>query len=106
MFSIFVWYGGSAAPLYRVMTQKKTQKSKFLLTKSTFGLAVQIFFCIQVEKSAVERVLTNTDFPWNEFYLKIGFWPHWTDFGTDMTQKNTKSKFLLTKFTLRLVSLK
>ena len=50
------------APLYRFLGPvgpKKTQKSKFLLTKSTFRLVGLKSVCIQVEKNAVERVLKN-----------------------------------------------
>ena len=38
---------------------KKTQKSKFLLTKSTLRLVSLKSVCIQVEKNAVERILKN-----------------------------------------------
>ena len=38
---------------------KKTQKSKFLLTKSTLRLMGLKYVCIQVDKNAVGRILKN-----------------------------------------------
>ena len=47
------------APFLGPPRPKKTQKSKFLLTKSTFRLVSLKSVCIQVEKNAVERILKN-----------------------------------------------
>ena len=40
---------------------KKTQNSKFLLTKTTFRPAGLKLVCIQVDKNGVERILKNID---------------------------------------------
>ena len=56
---LFFLYGGLSGPFFGTGRSKKTQKSKFLLTKSTFRLVGLKSVCIQVEKNAVERILKN-----------------------------------------------
>ena len=53
----FVWW--PRCTVFVRSVPKKTQKSKFLLTKSTLRLVGLKSVCIQVEKNAVERILKN-----------------------------------------------